>query len=406
MKLNRKTFIYSMILAAIIVILFLVYMLIMLPSLYVEERERNNIAETIEIHKEYISNGEYGKDVKFNFINSISLNIPQKGNTVNMSNYFFNSSIDIRDEKLKSGLNNIRNFTKEKKYLNNISEKSFKDSLEKYFPEELLDISKESFNKYLKIDAKSTEFTKEYNKIVSSKGEFKNIDDNTILMISKSDNIKNSFTNSFLFTSKDGEIFISFFSIVTPLISDIQSPIYTSIPMIIIIIILLSILVSKYFSSKIVSPIIEISKHADNSKNLPLNDIKPIDISTGDEIEQLSIRLNDLYENLRDSYNRLEEESERREVFLRASSHQLRTPISASLLLVNGMIDKIGKYENRDEYLPELKKQILEMNKLVTEILSLSHVAENIEYTNVNLKDLIKNILEGYKFIIDKKTLK
>lgn len=405
MKLNRKTFIYSMILAAIIVALFLGYMLLMLPSLYVVQRERNNITDTLEIHKNYIKNGEYGEDINFNFTNSISLNIPKNGNTVKMSNYFFNSDIEIIDGKYTEGLEQVRKFTTEEKNYDKVTKKLVEDKFEEYFPEELFDFLKESSDKYFKINAKNTDFTEEYTNFIGSNGEFKNIDKDTILMITKSENLGNSYSNNFFFTNKDGEIYLTFFSVVTPLITDIKEPIYTSIPMIVLTIIILSILVSKYFSSKIVNPIIKISKHADSSKSLPLSDIKPIEINTGDEIEQLSLRLNDLYENLKDGYEKLEDESKRREVFLRASSHQLRTPISAALLLVNGMIDKIGKYENRDHYLPELKKQILEMNKLVTDILSLSHIAENIEFNTVNMKDLLNNIILNYKFIIEEKKI-
>ena len=406
MRLNRKTFIYSMILAAIIVILFLVYMLLMLPSLYVAQRERNNITDTLEIHRNYVKNGEYGDNINFNFVNSIGLSIPKAGNTIKMSNYFFNSNIEIIDEKYREGIEKIRKFTTEEMNFNNVTENLVEDKFEEYFPEELLNMLKESSDKYFKIDSKNTNFTEEYTNIIGSKGEFKNIDKDTILMITKSENVENSYSNNFFFTNKDGEIYMTFFSIVTPLITDIQEPIYTSIPMIVLIIVILAILVSKYFSSKIVNPIIKISNHAENSKNISLKDIRPIEISTGDEIEQLASRLNELYDKLKDNYDILEKESKRKEIFLRGTSHQLKTPISAALLLINGMMDKVGKYKDKDAYLPILKEEILEMNSIVSEIFTLNHLADNITIEKVDIVKIINSIINRHKIIIEEKKLK
>ena len=87
-----------------------------------------------------------------------------------------------------------------------------------------------------------------------------------------------------------------------------------------------------------------------------------------DEIGILGRNLQELYDTLEKNYRELEqknnllkEENKRQEVFLRASSHQLKTPVTAALLLTDGMINEIGKYKNVKQYLPEVKKQLQHM---------------------------------------------
>ncbi len=74
----------------------------------------------------------------------------------------------------------------------------------------------------------------------------------------------------------------------------------------------------------------------------------------------------------------LEEENERQEVFLRASSHQLKTPVAAAPLLVEGMMNEVGKYKDTKRYLPEVKKQLMAIRRIVEDILYLNHCVGNI----------------------------
>ena len=118
-----------------------------------------------------------------------------------------------------------------------------------------------------------------------------------------------------------------------------------------------------------------------------------------DEIGILGRNLHELYGKLRENYEELEhknrlleEENERQEVFLRASSHQLKTPIAAALLLVEGMMNEVGKYKDTKTYLPEVKKQLLSMRKIVEDILYLNYRAENIQQEKVAVEALAQEL--------------
>ena len=132
-----------------------------------------------------------------------------------------------------------------------------------------------------------------------------------------------------------------------------------------------------------------------------------------DEIGILGRNLHELYGKLRENYEELEhknrlleEENERQEVFLRASSHQLKTPIAAALLLVEGMMNEVGKYKDTKTYLPEVKKQLLSMRKIVEDILYLNYRAENIQQEKVAVEALAQELAGDYAVQAEDKRLR
>lgn len=91
---------------------------------------------------------------------------------------------------------------------------------------------------------------------------------------------------------------------------------------------------------------------------------------------------------------------------MRASSHQLKTPVAAALLLVEGMIGEVGKYKDTKAYLPEIKKQLKSMQKIVEDILYLNHCAEHIQKEKVDIKSLAEEAAAQYQIPIEEKQLK
>ncbi len=119
---------------------------------------------------------------------------------------------------------------------------------------------------------------------------------------------------------------------------------------------------------------------------------------------QLADTLDDFYMQIKDSYRKLEEKNReleeencRQEIFLRASSHQLKTPVAAALLLVDGMINEIGRYRETKIYLPKVKEQLLSMRKIVEEILYLNRCAENRELQQTDVGGLTVRRLHAYQ---------
>ena len=106
------------------------------------------------------------------------------------------------------------------------------------------------------------------------------------------------------------------------------------------------------------------------------------------------------------AFRNLEEEIQRKEVYMRATSHQLKTPIVASMLLVDGMTANIGKFADRNVYLPEVKKQLKEMMSIVEEASSISGMADSIEFERVDLAELCRETIGKNRINADSKGIK
>ena len=134
-----------------------------------------------------------------------------------------------------------------------------------------------------------------------------------------------------------------------------------------------------------------------------------------DEISTLAQDINSLYNNLLTSIEalRLENEkvaeSEREKAeFLRMTSHELKTPITSMMGIVDGMIYGIGDFKDKDKYLHKCREILEEQSKLVQSILAISKIEMRIEAEEeeFSLKQLLEENLNTYKMLADMKGYK
>lgn len=394
MNLSKKTFMYSSLLSGMILALILIYFIVMLPSLYIDYLSKSHYQAIKKIQEEYINDEDYSNIYSPNPSGTISVKIPSRGKDIYAANTFGTTKISIKDDEvdLINLLDEIRY------YANNIDEAKELEDYDINFFETL----KKSFYKDNFIDELPVkfEFNKSDNDYIFTEGSSKmNIvgDDTIILELNSFDGI-NYYTIFSAMTINDGDIIISLLSVMTPKIGEIRSIVFQSLPMIIAVIVLIILIATYYFSRKIIIPIKKLANHAEFIKNNNITDVYPIEINGEDEISVLGNTLNELYSKLNENFKALEEknkllvaENKRQDVFLRASSHQLKTPVAAALLLVEGMIDEVGKYKNTKEYLPKVKSQIQSIRKIVDEILNLNNKVVNKKM--VNIKEVIDEIL-------------
>jgi len=114
---------------------------------------------------------------------------------------------------------------------------------------------------------------------------------------------------------------------------------------------LISVVCSLLFSKAIADPIKKIS--ASTEQMMKLDHGANCFIHTKDEIGTLAQNVNDLYSNLLSTIEHLEREKdavrdmERAKVdFLRAASHELKTPVTALNATLENMILGVGKYQD------------------------------------------------------------
>ena len=168
---------------------------------------------------------------------------------------------------------------------------------------------------------------------------------------------------------------------------------------------LISVVCSLLFSKAIADPIKKIS--ASTEQMMKLDHGASCFIHTKDEIGTLAQNVNDLYSNLLSTIEHLEREKdavrdmERAKVdFLRAASHELKTPVTALNATLENMILGVGKYQDYATYLPECKEMVEQLSGMIHEILETSKLNLTAELPKqVDVSELLAELCEPYQLI-------
>ncbi|MDQ0363106.1 sensor histidine kinase [Breznakia pachnodae] len=161
--------------------------------------------------------------------------------------------------------------------------------------------------------------------------------------------------------------------------------------------ILLSIIYARFFSKKIkrLSTIMDKMKEKDYKPNN-----KKID---GDELQRLENDVNSLYSQLLEEITIVNKFEEERQLFLRGITHELKTPIMAMGVTIEGILAKVDGYDNYEEALNDCYQELQSMSNLVNEILDLAKIQSVKDVGTINVSEAIDKILEIYQFsFIDK----
>ena len=184
------------------------------------------------------------------------------------------------------------------------------------------------------------------------------------------------------------------------------------LPYSIFISLLIALIASYIYARKITTPIKEICDVTKKMENL--NKEAFCEVETEDEIGILAANVNSLYENLLNTIVSLEEEiknvseSEKIKVdFLRSASHELKTPLMSMYIMIENMLYDIGKYKNHYIYLEKCKDIVSELSKMVQEILDTSklNIINNKNESVLDLGSLVQKNIEPYKLIAKSKKI-
>ena len=128
-------------------------------------------------------------------------------------------------------------------------------------------------------------------------------------------------------------------------------------------------------------------------------------VSSRDEIGVLGRNINELYQNLWQTICSLEHENKRitqlekeKIAFLRAASHELKTPLAALRIMLENMQLNIGEYKNHDQYLAESVAQVDRLATMVNDVLRSGSVAEQAlrQEKRLRIDKLITEVVEDY----------
>ena len=169
---------------------------------------------------------------------------------------------------------------------------------------------------------------------------------------------------------------------------------------------LVALLFSYVYSRFVTRPIRQMAAVTTTMQRLEKDAHYPV--NSRDEIGVLGRNINELYQNLWQTIRSLEHENKRitqlekeKIAFLRAASHELKTPLAALRIMLENMQLNIGEYKNRDQYLAESVAQVDRLAAMVNDVLRSGSIAEQALHQEKRLRidKLIAEVVDDYTLL-------
>lgn len=192
------------------------------------------------------------------------------------------------------------------------------------------------------------------------------------------------------------------------------------LPWLLLTIFCVSVLVSLFYSGYLTKPVVSLSKTSSLMAELDFS--TPSALDRWDEIGILSRSLDTLAEKLDCALTDLqnanaqlksdmefERAQERKRMdFFAAASHELKTPVTILKGQLEGMIQGVGVYRDRDKYLLRAREVTGTMETMVQEILTVSRMESqnfSLQKKNTDLAELIRIQLADLNELFEKKNM-
>lgn len=366
MRLFTKTFLYTMLLMSIIILISHMLLYFMMPSVYLNNKvnSANELATTLEEQTNNKSQEEVLEVLKqYSTEHEASITLQVEDHTYVYSNI---TSVDVATSESSVSSQLV---TFEKNITDGELEEGSIDSSQK------LSSSLTSFS----TDVGLTAF---------------NQSDNAPIIIKKDITLSNQENATLSITMG-----------LQP-VSDASNVMFSILPYTIGISILLSLCAAYFYARAITQPIQAICSSTKQMETLK-QDAQCI-VASQDEIGELAESINHLYTTLQETIVSLEQEiahvsqvEQMKVDFLRGASHELKTPLtSLSVILENMMLD-IGKYKDHPTYLKKCQDIVSHLSSMVKEIIDASSLeSSNKEaYEAIDVEEWIIKQIEPYEII-------
>ncbi len=140
-----------------------------------------------------------------------------------------------------------------------------------------------------------------------------------------------------------------------------------------------------WYSRKFSKPLVAMNKQVTALSNLEF--LAPLEVTSNDEIGELTESINKVSKSLEESISKLKEDIEfekykdkKRRELIASLSHELKTPITTLRAVIEGMSDNIGKYANRDTYLKESLEYLHYMETLSKDLIDAINIESKTIY--------------------------
>ena len=163
--------------------------------------------------------------------------------------------------------------------------------------------------------------------------------------------------------------------------------------------IIISLLSVAYFSKKIITPLEKLKNVAKDISNL---NFKQVEITSGDEIEELSHSINEMSDRLKSVHSELEKKNQSLNTLISSISHEVKTPLSLIQAYTIGIKDGLDDGSYTDVILEQVKYT----SEMVDYLIKLSKVHElEVKKEPFELKDLLQKIIAQYNIALKNKNV-
>ena len=208
------------------------------------------------------------------------------------------------------------------------------------------------------------------------------------------------------FKDVEGDTYYLSSHVFTQKIDEASGVLLDLAPVILIFSLLLGTVAALIYSKNSTKRIREISE---TTKKMVRREEKECQIIGNDEITSLAKDINHLNHSLINTIEVLETEVEKVEgmeqskaYFVQSAAHELKTPITIMVGIVEGMRLNVGKYKDREKYLSicqELLKQQEELIQEISTVYKSELLTKKNNFTRFSLKAIVEELIAPYQII-------
>ena len=224
-----------------------------------------------------------------------------------------------------------------------------------------------------------------------------------------------SYTNSLVIEerqiqTKTGENLNLQFITTTDLQKEAISLSWKFLPYTLLVSFLMSLMIAWIYARMITKQVQQMKKTMRRMKELDRHAL--LEVQSTDEIGELKLQINQLYINLLQVIDDVEEKNETilqlekiKYEFFRGRSHDLKTPLASLKIILENMKYHVGKYKNRDYYIDECIQIVDGLTVKVVELLRESKEALGEKAKWISLEEEIQKVTQDHHWIAMKRNL-
>ena len=224
-----------------------------------------------------------------------------------------------------------------------------------------------------------------------------------------------SYTNSLVIEerqiqTKTGENLNLQFITTTDLQKEAISLSWKFLPYTLLVSFVMSLMIAWIYARIITKQVQQMKKIMRKMKQLDRHAL--LEVQSIDEIGELKSQINQLYINLLQVIDNVEEKNETilqlekiKYEFFRGRSHDLKTPLASLKIILENMKYHVGKYKNRDYYIDECLQIVDGLTVKVVELLRESKEALGEKAKWISLEEEIQKVTQDHHWIAMKRNL-